>query len=178
MKTKATFIWCALMVLLFTIPVAAQDVYPSKPEVKTTPGGGNPAKLPPTAKSLFIPELRLKGVESVEINAVVPRSYHKLTFTFKNWDKFPAELLETASGPTPLPPNPCRQSKPPNRLFVILHSKAGQTLGCSALKPQEDFYFLLEQEKPLPKFVYVDLLDGFKRTTYRSSLVSTSGATK
>jgi hypothetical protein len=180
-KAKVTLIWSILIVMLFAVAADAQNTNPSKPIAKITPGqaGGNPAKLPPTFKGMFIPDLRLRGSESVEVNAVVPKSYHKVTFLFQNWDKFPAEMLQPTAEPPSLPPNPCRQMKTSTRLFAILHSKAGQTLDCTALKPREDFYFLLEKEKPLPKFVYVEVVDRLKGTSYKSSLVSpSSGATK
>lgn len=181
MKTKVTFVWSILIVVLFAVAASAQNTYPSKPNPKITTGQvvGNPAKVPPTVKDLFIADLRLRGSESVEVNAAVPKSYHKVTFLFQNWDKFPAEMLQPTAEPPSLPPNPCRQMKSANRLFAILYSKAGKTLGCTALKPNEDFYFLLEKEKPVPNFVYVEVVDRLKGTTYKSSLISpSSGATK
>jgi len=181
MKPKATFIMSILIVMLFAAAADAQNTKLPKLNPKITPAqdGKNPAKLPPTVKGLFIPDLRLRGSESVEVNAVVPKSYHKVFFLFQNWDKFPAETLQPTAEPPSLPPNPCKQVKTSNRLFAILHSKAGQTLGCTALKAKEDFYFLLKKEKPLPDFVYVDVVDRLKGATYKSSLVSpSSGATK
>lgn len=181
MRTKVSSVWSVVIVMLLAVATDAQTTSPPKPSPKIKPGqaGGNPAKLPPTFKGMFIPDLRLRGSESVEVNAVVPKSYHKVTFLFQNWDKFPAEMRQPTAEPPSLPPNPCRQMKTSTRLFAILHSKAGQTLGCTALKSPEDFYFLLEKEKPLPKFVYVEVVDRLKGTSYKSSLVSpSSGATK
>lgn len=139
----------------------------------------NKAKPPPTVKALFVPDLRLRGSESVEVNAVVPKSYHKVTFSFQNWDRFPVEMLQPTAKPPSLPPNPCKQVQRSELLFAVLHSEVGKILGCTALKPNEDFYFLLEKEKPIPEFVYVSVVDRQTRKTYKSSLVSpSSGATK
>lgn len=180
MRTKVSSVWTILIVMLLAVAADAQNTNPLKPNPNITPGqvGGNPAKLPPTFKGMFIPDLRLRGSESVEVNAV-PKSYHKITFLFQNWDKFPPEMLQPTAEPPSLAPKPCRQMKTSTRLFAILHSKAGQTLGCTALKPNEDFYFLLEKEKPIPNFVYVNVVDRSKGTSYKSSLVSPfSGVTK
>lgn len=181
MMTKVFSIWSILIVMLFAVAADAQNTNPSKPNPKITPGQsvGNPAKLPPTFKAIFVPDLRLRGSESVEVNAVVPKSYHKVTFLLQNWGKFPAEMLQPTAEPPSLPPNPCRQMKTSTRLFAILHSKAGETLGCTSLKPNEDFYFLLEKGKTIPNFVYVDVVDRSNGNSYKSSPVSPlSGATK
>lgn len=181
MRTKVSSVWTIVIVMVLAVVGHAQNTNPSKPNPKITPGQsvGNPAKRPPTFKAMFIPDLRLRGSESVEVNAVVPKSYHKITFLFQNWDKFPPEMLQPTAEPPSLPPNPCRQTKTSTRLFAILYSKAGKTLGCTALKSNQDFYFLLEKEKPVPNFVYVDVVDRSQGTRYKSSLVSPlSGATK
>ncbi len=177
--SKKTFIVSIAAVLLCAAVAGAQNINRQQP--KTSPGkaGGNPAKLPPKVKALFVPDLRLRGSESVEVNAVVPKSYHKVTFSFQNWDKFPAEMLQPATQPPSLPPNPCKQVKMSSRLFVVLVTESEKIINCTSLKPNEDFYFLLEKEKPIPEFVYVRVVDRQTGKTYKSSLVSpSSGATK
>ena len=82
MKAKLTFTVSIVGAMLFAAATDAQNV--NRPQPKTPPAKtvGNPAKPPPAVKALFIPDLRLRGSESVEINAVVPKSYHKITFSF------------------------------------------------------------------------------------------------
>ncbi|MEO6390960.1 MAG: hypothetical protein ABIP75_03855 [Pyrinomonadaceae bacterium] len=140
---------------------------------------GNPAKRPPAVKAIFAPDLRLRGSESVEINLTVPKTYHKITFLFENWDQFPTDQLKPSAEPPSSPPNPCKQVKTSTRLFAILHSKNGATIGCTELKPQEDFFFMFEQDEVLPPFVYVTVVDRTQPGILKSSLVSpSSGATK
>jgi len=160
------------VIILCTGSALAQNTIPKK-------AVGNPAKLPPTAKAVFVPDLRLRGSESVEINATVPKTYRKITFIFQNWDQFPAERLQPASVNPSLPPNPCKPVKTSARLFGILRTKIGEAIGCAELKPGEDFFFLLDHDKQLPAFVYVTVVDRIKQGVLKSSLVSpSSGATK
>jgi hypothetical protein len=171
----------SILIMLFASAAGAQNTNPSKPSGRISPGQsvGNPAKLPPKVKAPFKPDLRLRGAESVEVSAEGAASYHKVVFLFQNWDRFPADIFQPAAEPHSLPPGPCKQVKSGSRLFAVLRSESGQILGCTALIPKEDFYFLLEKGKPLPDFVYVDVLDRVKDATYRSSLVSPlSGTTK
>jgi len=137
-----------------------------------------PTQVPPTADNIFVPDLRLRGSESVEVDTTVPKSYRKITFTFENWDKFPAGSLEPTSKPPSLPPNPCKQVRTSTRLFAVLHAKNGEKISCAELKPREDFSYLFEKTKYLPAFVFVTVVDRTRNTIYKSSMVSpTSGAT-
>ena len=140
---------------------------------------GNPAKPPPAIKPIFVPDLRLRGAESVEVNATVPKTYNKTIFTFQNWDAFPAEILTPTSKPPSLPPNPCKQLKTSTRLFAVLRAKNGTAIGCTELKPGEDFSFLFGKDEQLPAFVYVTVVDRTKPGVLKSSSVSpSSGVTK
>lgn len=167
-KMKSSVINLAVVLLLVGGSMA------QNPNRTLREAAGNPAKPPPTVKTIFVPDLRLRGSESVEINATVPKSYHKITFLFQNWDQFPAGKLKPTSKPPSLPPNPCKQVKTSARLFAVLHSKNGATIGCTELRPQEDFFFLFGQDKELPAFVYVTVVDRTQPGILKSSLVSPS----
>ena len=172
-----------LLSLLFTIAsvVAVNGQSGTTlPNPKTTPKPETKKpKLPPPAEKLFVPDLRLRGSESVDSNATVPKSYRKVIFIFENWNQFPAETLQPSSSPPSLPPAPCKQVKVTGRLFGVLHAKNGEVLGCTELAPQQDFYFLFEKTLKLPAFVYVDVVDRTKGMIFRSSQVSPStGALK
>src|SRR2546429_2334387 len=92
MKVKILF-WSLAIAIGLGVTASAQS--DSKLKVPTTTpkqDAGNPAKLPPTVKQLFIPDLRLKGADSVAVDATVPKSYFKVVFTFQNWSDFPPEM--------------------------------------------------------------------------------------
>src|SRR3989442_11404114 len=180
MKLKKSFAMSFAGVIALAISVSAQaDSKLKTPTTTPKQSGGNPAKLPPTVKRLFVPDLKLKGAESVEVNATVPKSYFKVVFSFQNWDEFPGDTLQPATKPPSLPPDPCVQTKTEGRLFGILVAENNQPLGCAGLKPNEDFFFLLPKDKPLPNFVYVMVQDRQTGKKYKSPLISpSSGATK
>ena len=185
MKNKGINLTGIIFFSLLTVAlISVQPAEAQAPSIQDAKPTGqvkaeNKAKLPPTVKQPLVPDLRLKGAESVELNAVVPKSYYKVTFLFQNWDKFPAEMLLPTRKPPSLPPDPCSQVKTSTRLFAILAAENKTILGCTELKPTEDFYFLLEKEKPIPDFVYVSLVDRQTGKTYKSTLVSpSSGVTK
>lgn len=158
--------------ILCVASALAQDI---SPKLVT----GNPAKRPPALKPIFVPDLRLRGSESVEVNATVPKTYNKTIFTFLNWDAFPAAILKPTSKPPSLPPSPCKQLKTSARLFAVLRAKNGEAIGCTELKPGEDFSFLFGPDEQLPAFVYVTVVDRTKPGALQSSLVSpSSGLTK
>ena len=157
--------------LISAQPAQAQGSGPIKIETK--------AHLPPAAQQPLVPNLKLKGAESVELNAVIPKSYYKVTLSFQSWDEFPAGMLGPARKLPSLPPDPCPQVKTSGRLFAVLAAENQKILGCAELKPTEDFFFLLEKEKPIPDFVYVSVVDRQTGKTYKSTLVSpSSGVTK
>src|SRR2546430_3711041 len=79
MKVKILF-WSLAIAIGLGVTASAQS--DSKLKVPTTTpkqDAGNPAKLPPTVKQLFIPDLRLKGAESVAVDATVPKRDRKST---------------------------------------------------------------------------------------------------
>lgn len=159
------------LVFISVQPASAQVTGPIKTDNKVP----NPTVFKPP----LVPDLKLRGAESVEINAVVPKSYYKVTFLFQNWDKFPAEMMLPTRKLPSLPPDPCKQVKTSTRLFAVLAAEDKTILGCTELKPADDFYFLLEKQKPIPDFVYVNLVDRQTGKTYKSTLVSpSSGVTK
>ena len=169
----------SIIVSVAVIIVLAGSGIAQNPNTTPKQAVGNPAKLPPTVKAIFVPDLRLRGSESVEVNATVPKTYHKITFLFQNWDQFPGESLKPASKPPSLPPNPCKQVKTSTRLFAVLRAKNGAAIGCTELMPQEDFFFLFGEDEQLPAFVYVTVVDRTKGGIFKSSLVSpSSGLTK
>ena len=99
MKLKKSFAMSFAGVIALAISVSAQaDSKLKTPTTTPKQSGGNPAKLPPTVKRLFVPDLKLKGAESVEVNATVPKSYFKVVFSFQNWDEFPGDTLQPDGG--------------------------------------------------------------------------------
>jgi hypothetical protein len=155
----------------------AQAVQASPNASKTT-GTVGPAKSTDVA-TIIVPKLRLRGAEAYHIGGTSPKDMHKVIFTFSNWDKFPAKWFQPAPDSPNLPPNPCRQIYSPTRMFLILHSEDGQIKRCAALNSKEDFYFLLEKDKPIPEFVYVVVTDRTNGMKFKSTLVSPStGLTK
>ena len=167
------------IIFLSLLALALVSVQPAQAQVPGPIRVENNAKLPPTVKQPLVPNLKLKGAESVELNAGVPKSYYKITFSFQNWDEFPAGMLQPARKLPSLPPDPCKQVKTSTRLFAVLAAENQKILGCTELKPTEDFFFLFEKEKPIPDFVYVSVVDRQTGKTYKSTLVSpSSGVTK
>ena len=180
MKLKKSFAMSFAVVIALAITAGAQpDSKLQAPTTTPKQSGGNPAKLPPTVKRLFVPDLELKGAESVEVNAIVPKSYFKVTFLFQNWGEFPADTLRPVTKPPSLPPDPCAQTKTEDRLFGILLAENEKPLGCATLKPNEEFFYLFPKDRPLPNFVYVIVQDRQTGKKYKSHLISpSSGVTK
>ena len=174
MKLKILFCSLAIAIGLGVTASAQSDSKLKVPTTTPKQDAGNPAKLPPTVKQLFIPDLRLKGAESVAVDATVPKSYFKVVFTFQNWSDFPPEMLQPATRPPSLPPDPCTQTKTSDRLFAVLLTENTQILGCTALKPNEDFFFLLPKDKQLPNYVYAIVRDRQTGKKYKSHLISPS----
>ena len=162
------------IIFLSLLALGLISVQPAQAQVSGPIRVENKANLPPAVKQPLVPNLKLKGAESVDLNAVVPKSYYKITFSFQNWDDFPAGMLGPARKLPSLPPDPCKQVKTSGRLFAVLSAENKKILACTELKPTEDFFFLLEKEKPIPDFVYVSVVDRQTGKTYKSTLVSPS----
>jgi hypothetical protein len=159
--------------------IGAANLTTSAQDVKGIPNAPiGPAKTTDTA-SIIVPKLRLRGAEAYHVGGSVPKDFHKVIFTFLNWDKIPAQWFQPAPDSPVLPPNPCRQQYTPTRMFLILHSEDGKLKQCRSLTSKEDFYFLLEKGKPIPEFVYVEVTDRTNGLKFKSNLVSpSSGLTK
>ncbi len=148
----------------------AQDVQ-GPPKAGKVPG---PIVKAPKTATIIVPKLRLRGAEPFHIGGSDPKDLHKIIFTFSNWDTFPAQWFQPAPESPNLPPNPCRQTYTPTRMFLILHSEDGKLKRCASLTSKEDFYFLLEKDKPIPPFVYVEVTDRTNGMKFKSTLVSPS----
>jgi hypothetical protein len=122
MKRLISF-WISISVVAVIATTISAQSGTALPNPKTTPKP-NP-QPPPSINNLFIPDLRLRGAESVDVNATVPKSYRKVIFIFDNWKQFPDEVLQPSSAPASLPPDPCKQIKVTGRLFGVLHAKNG-----------------------------------------------------
>ena len=145
-------------------------------EVKGPPTASKPGPIKAgESANIIVPKLRLRGVEAYHVEGTQPKDLRKVIFTFANWDKFPAKWFQPAAESTKLPPNPCRQLPTTTRMFLILHSEDGKISRCTPLSSKGDFYFLLDKEKPLPEFVYVDVTDRTNGLKFKSNLVSPSG---
>jgi len=145
-------------------------------EAKGTPSASKvPGPVKPTeTANIIVPKLRLRGAEPFHIGGSVPKDFHKIIFTFSNWDKFPAKWFEPVPDSTKLPPIPCRQLPTKTRVFLILRSEDGNLSRCTPMNAKEDFYFLLEKDKPIPEFVYVEVTDRTNGLKFKSNLVSPS----
>jgi hypothetical protein len=148
------------------------------PKASKTPGPIGPVKSTDMA-IIITPKLRLRGAEAHHVGGSLPKDFHKIIFTFLNWEKFPAQWFQPVPDSPNPPPNPCRQLHTPTRMFLILHSEDGKMKRCTPLTSKEDFYYLFEKEKPLPEFVYVEVIDRTNGMKFKSNLVSpSSGLTK
>lgn len=147
----------------------AQEVK-GPPTASKSPGTAKPAE----SANIIIPKLRLRGAEPFHIGGTDPKDLHKIIFTFANWDKFPAKWFQPAADSPKLPPNPCRQLPTDARMFLILRSEDGKLARCTPLTSKEDFYFLLEKDKPIPEFVYVEVTDRTNGMKFKSNLISPS----
>ncbi len=153
---------------------ASAQAVQAPPTASKAPAPIGPAKIPDTAH-IIVPKLRLRGAEAYHVGGSVPKDFHKIIFTFLNWDKFPVQWFQPATDSPALPPSPCRQNYTPTRMFLILHSEDGKLKQCRALTSKEDFYYLLEKGKPIPEFVYVEVTDRTNGMKFKSNLVSPSG---
>jgi hypothetical protein len=152
-----------------TLTARAQEVKGS-PNANKVPDS-NLKKSPGTVTPL-VPKLRLRNIESHHIGGSDPKDFHKISFTFFNWDSFPAKWFEPAPESAQLPPNPCRQIYTPTRMFIILHSADGKTTRCTALNSKADFYFLFEKGKPVPDSIYVEVTDRTNGMKFKSTPVT------
>lgn len=119
-----------------------------------------------------LPKLALLGAEPYTRGG---KKYHRIVLTVTNHDRYSLSMFETGSIPA-LPPNPCVNLKA--RVTAAVYSESGETMTKCMSFPTpsslKSFAFLVEQGKPIPKFVYLVLTDIKTGGAYRSNLISPS----
>ena len=117
-----------------------------------------------------LPKVALLGAEPYARGG---KKYHRIVLTVTNHDKYSPKMFETGAIPA-LPPNPC--INPKARVTAAVYSETGEAMTKCMYFPTpnslKSFSFLVEQGKPIPKFVYLVLTDIKTGGAYRSNLIS------